>query len=147
MLNSCIITIKTESGDREIFVSPLLLQAKEPPNIKSGKIGILYFYDQLRDDACKAMLETEVLPEEFKSDRYVINYGQDFEKYYLGSLHVDFDAKRYWQWEGKTSKLSEQDVKVLGESLFDPHAQSRPATLFTPTRPSDFNLIKINPRL
>ncbi|SDP01548.1 hypothetical protein SAMN05428975_0021 [Mucilaginibacter sp. OK268] len=141
MLNSYIITIPIESGDCEIFVSPFLLQSKEPPNIKSGKIEILYFYGQLRDDAYKARLEQEVLPEKFKSDTYIINYGQDFEKYYLGSLHVDFDTKHYWQWEAKSSKLSEQDVKVLAESLFDPQLpHSKPVTLFTPTRASDINL-------
>ena len=140
MLNSIIITLNTEEGELEIFVSPLLLQSKERPNIKSGKIGILYFYEQIRDEDYMANLEQEVLAEEFKSDRYIVNYGQDFAKHYLGSLCVDFDTKRYWQWEGNSNKLSEQDVKVLGESLFDPRGQSRPVTMFTPTRPSDFNL-------
>ena len=139
MLNSHIITIETASGRHEIFVSPLLLQSKELPDIKSGKIAILYFYDQLRDDDYRAMLEKETLPEQFKSDRYIINYGQNFEKYYLGSLHVDFATKRYWQWEGKSDEFNEHDIKILAESIFYPQTQSRPVTLFTPTRPADFN--------
>ncbi|MEZ2336474.1 hypothetical protein AB6735_12620 [Mucilaginibacter sp. RCC_168] len=139
MLNSVIITIPIESEEYEIFVSPFLLQSKEPPNIKSGKIEILYFYGQLRDDDYKTMLEKETLAEKFKSDGYIINYGQDFGKYYLGSLHIDLDTKRYWQWEGQSNKLSDQDVKLLAESLFNLKAKSRPVTLFTPTRPSDFN--------
>lgn len=141
MLNGPVITIKTEIGELEIFVSPLLLQSKEPPNIKSGKIAVLYFYDQLRDEEYKAIVEKDDdLTERSKSENYVINYGQDFGKHYLGSMYVDFETKRYWQWEGNSNKLSEQDVKVLGESLFDPEAQTRTFTLFTPTRPSDINL-------
>ncbi|WP_419699625.1 hypothetical protein [Mucilaginibacter sp. NFX135] len=139
MLNSVIITIPIESEEYEIFVSPFLLQSKEPPNIKSGKIEILYFYGQLRDDDYKTMLEKETLAEKFKSDGYIIYYGQDFGKYYLGSLHIDLDTKRYWQWEGQSNKLSDQDVKLLAESISNLKAKSRPVTLFTPTRPSDFN--------
>jgi hypothetical protein len=140
MLSSYIITIKIESGECEIFVSPLLLQSKKRPDMKSGKIETLYFYGQLRDEDYMAMLEQEVWAAEFKSNSYIINYGQDFEKYYLGSLCVDFDTKRYWQWEGKSSKLGELDVKIIGESLFDPQTQKHQVTMFTPTRPSDFNL-------
>jgi hypothetical protein len=142
MLNSYAITIKTERGVREIFVSPLLLQSKERPNIKSGVIEILYFYDQPRDNDYMTMIEKEILREEFKSDRYIINYGQDFEKYYIGSFCVDLDKKRYWQWKGKSDDFSEQDVRVLAEILFDPQSPTRSVTLFTPTRPSDINLTR-----
>ena len=98
MLSGPVITIKTEIREREIFVSPLLLQSKEQPDIKTGKIVILYFYDQLRDDAYKAMIEKDDLPERFRSDKYIVNYGQDFGEYYLGSMYVDFETKSYWQW-------------------------------------------------
>jgi hypothetical protein len=39
--------------------------------------------------------------------------------------------------------LTEQDVKSLGENLFNPNVKSRQFTLFTPTRPSDFNTGKL----
>lgn len=140
MLNSYIITIKLNNKDYEIFVSPILLHSEhKQQNIKSGMIEVLYFYGQLRDDTYKVMIEQEDLLEKFKTDQYIINYGQDFGKYYLGSLRVDFEAKRYWQWDGKGNKLTEQDVKILGESLFDKEANSKPVILLTPTRPSDFN--------
>ncbi len=139
MLNSAIITVKLESGESEIFISPLLLQSNERPNLESGKIEILYFYSQLQDDEYEALLEKEALAKDFKSPDYIINCGQDFEKHYLGSLRIDFDTRSYSQWENGSQKLSEQDVDVLANALFDPQSQSRSVTMFTPTRPSDFN--------
>jgi hypothetical protein len=141
MLNSYILTIKTESGEREIFVSPFLLHSKVRPDITSGKIDILYFYDQMQGKDYKAMLEREDLDEKFKSDRYIINCGQDFEKHYIGSFRVDLDKKYYWDWEGKSgNEMIEQDVKILAKTLFNPESSSRPVTIFTPTRASDINL-------
>jgi len=139
-----VITVDMENGGREILISPFLLQSKTPPDLKSGKIEILYFYEQLRDADYMKMLEQDSTASRFKSDEFIINYGQDFEKYYLGSLHIDFDAKRYWQWEGKPNKLSKQDVNALGESLLNLPLKSRSVTLFTPTRPSDINLGRIS---
>ncbi len=139
MLFTNIITVKLESGEREIFLSPFRFQSKDRPTLKSGKIEIIYFYDHVNDNNYKAMLEQDDVDEKFRSDQYIINYGQDFEKNYLGSLHVDFDEKRCWQWEGK---LNEQDAKILAECLFDPDLRSRKVTLFTPTRASDINLTR-----
>ncbi|MFC0518570.1 hypothetical protein ACFFGT_30425 [Mucilaginibacter angelicae] len=139
MLTFNTISIQTENGEQEIYISPFLLQSKKPPDIKSGRLEKLYFYKELIDADYKAALEREEMNSRFKTDEYVLNLGQDFEKYYLGSLHVDFDSKRYWQWEGKPGLLTEQDIKTLGENLFNPHAKLRRVTLFTPTRPSDFN--------
>nr|WP_067059088.1 hypothetical protein [Mucilaginibacter sp. L294] len=141
MLNSYILIIKTEGGEREIFVSPFSLHSKWRPDIKPGEIEILYFYGQMQDDEYKAMLEYEDLDEKFKSERYIMNCGQDFEKHYIGCLHVDFDKKLYWDWKGKLdNNMSEQDVKFLAETLFNPESSSRPVMLFTPTRASDINL-------
>jgi len=146
MLNSVTINLKIGNIEHEVFVSPFLLQAKKlPDDLKSGKLSKLYFYYHLRDDAYIANLEHEVVNEKFKSPNYLINYGQDFEKYYLGSLCVDFDNKRYWQWEG-SDVLNEEDIKFLGEAIFNPESQSR-VTLFTPTRPSDFNFGIIRPNI
>ncbi|QEM13173.1 hypothetical protein [Mucilaginibacter rubeus] len=139
MLNSYTINLQTEAGEKEIFISPFLLQSKIPPNLKSGNIEKLFFYIELKDDSYKAALEQEELSDRFKTDEFIINVGQDFEKYYLGSFRVDFQEKRCSQWEGKTGILTEQEIKTLGESLFNPSAKSRRITLFTPTRPSDFN--------
>jgi hypothetical protein len=139
MLNFFAITIQTENGERDIYVSPLLLQAKEPPNLKSGPLHKLYFYKELNDADYKAKLAEDEIGSRFKKDNYIINLGQDFEKYYLGSLNVDFETKRYWQWEGKLGSLTQKEVKSLGESLFNSQGKSRSVILFTPTRPSDFN--------
>lgn len=139
MLNSSAISIETETGEQEIYISPFLLQSKEPPNLKSGTIEKLYFYKDLNDDAYKAALELDTLNGRHKTEGYILNLGQDFESYYLGSLFVDFNNKRCWQWEGKPGLLTGQDVKTLQETLFNPNAKLRRFTLFTPTRPSDFN--------
>lgn len=87
----------------------------------------------------KAELKQADINPGLKFDHYVINYGQDFETYYLGGLNVDFDSKRYWNWERGTKIFSEQDIIRFAELLFDPHVSTRYVTIFTPTRPSDFN--------
>jgi hypothetical protein len=143
MTNCLILTIKVEGGEREIYVSPVMLQSKEPPDIKSGPIGRLYFYDPLRDDHYRENLKKDPIDERFKSNSYIINYGQDFEKFYLGSLWVDFDTKRHWQWEGNSSRLCEQEVNALGKLLFNSYSETRNVTIFTPTRPSDINLSRM----
>jgi hypothetical protein len=150
MLNSYTITIDTENGIREIFVSPFLLQSKEEPDIQTGEhnIQVLYFYDNLRDDDYWTMLEQgEVFKEEWKSDRFIIDWGQDFEKYYLGSLYIDYEGQCFSQWEGKSGNFSDKDVNTLGKALFNPKSETHAVLMFTPTRPSNINLgIKRTPR-
>lgn len=141
MLSTQTITINTKNGEREIFIAPFSLHSKTRPDLKPGSIHKLHFYDQLRDDAYEENLKQEVLPDKFRSDEYIINYGQDFEQYYLGSLNFDFETRRYWQWEGKQGDgLNDEEVKTLGESLFAPQSKMRNVVMLTPTRPSDFNL-------
>jgi hypothetical protein len=137
LLTKCII-IHSKEGKREILVSPFLLQSKELPDIKSGKLNKLFFYENWIDDEYKANLNQEYLDERFKTDRYLINFGQDFGRYYLGCLSIDVDTKRYWDWQGGYGKFDDNEVKILGESLFDLDAESRKITVFTPTWPSDF---------
>lgn len=138
MLSTVTVTIETEDGEREILVSPFLLQSKVPPDIKSGKISVLYFYDQLWDDDYWIMVDKEFLPEKFKTNDHIINCGQDFGKSYLGSLQIDFDTKFCGEWAGEPGKLTDLEVKVLVESFFQ--LKTRQVVIFSPTRPSDFNL-------
>ncbi|MGZ3756471.1 MAG: hypothetical protein ACXVAY_16350 [Mucilaginibacter sp.] len=144
MLNCYSIILNIGNRKREVLVSPLMLQSKEPPDIQSGKINKLFFYEHLFDEEYKANLTQGHLADKFKADNYIINYGQDFDKYYLGCLNVDFDNKRYWEWNGQSGKLDDNDVKTLGESLFNADVESRSITIFTPTRPSDFKLRRDN---
>jgi hypothetical protein len=139
MLNFYAVTIQTESGERAIYVSPLLLQSKKPPNLKSGKLEKLYFYSELMDEDYYKGLELYEMKNLDLPDYCIINYGQDFEKYYIGSFHVDYDPRSYWQWEGTSIPFNENDVKALAECLFTPDSKSRRATIFTPTPPSAFN--------
>ncbi|HTI59468.1 hypothetical protein [Mucilaginibacter sp.] len=145
MLNTTTIKIKTERGEREIFISPFLLQSKTHPDFKSGTFTLhkVYFYSELDDNDYKKNLKQE-FPEYLNSDKYIINYGQDFEKYYLGSFFVDFETKHCWDWQGKLDGLNDAEVKALGESLFDEKSIGRTIILFTPTRPSDFDLGKLH---
>jgi hypothetical protein len=56
---------------------------------------------------------------------------------------VNFEDKLYWGWHGQSGKFDDDDVKALGESLFNSDVEPRNITIFTPTRPSDFNLRRI----
>lgn len=143
MVSTFTIKIKTEKGEREIYISPFLLQSP-PTNVKSGTITVcrIYFYDQLKDDDYINGVKQE-FPQYLDSDKYVINYGQDFEKYYLGSLYIDFETKSYSDWEGKHDGLDQVEIKALGDALFDEQSIRKSIVLFTPTRPSDFNLGKL----
>jgi hypothetical protein len=140
MLSTFMFNICIAGEEYQILVSPLSLHSKEQPDIKPGKINKLYFYNQLKNDAYKAKIQQLAIQEQFKSDRFIINYGQDFEKYYLGSFYVDVEAKRFWQWEGNSTKFREKDVEFLADFLFNPDFDSQPVILFTPTLPSDINL-------
>lgn len=139
MLNFYTVKIQTQNGEMDVYVSPFLLQSKVLPDIKSGPIHKLYFYRNLIDEEYQAAIREEVISYKFKSDEYVINFGQDFERYYLGSLKVDFENKRFWEWEGNSNQFSSEAVQALGETLFNPIGKSRRVVLFTPTRPTDFN--------
>ena len=143
MLNTFTISIHAQNGELEVYVSPFLLHSKVRPDIKAGPLHKLYFYRDLIDDEYQAGIAREEISDQFKTTDYVINFGQDFEKYYLGSLNVDFESKRFWQWDGYSDQLTDEDVQTLGKSLFTPSTKHRQVVLFTPTRPSDFNLGKI----
>ncbi len=140
MLNCYAVILRNDNQKREILVSPLLLQSKERPNFKAGKQIKLFFYEGWVDDEYKANFKKESLGEKFKMDGYLINYGQDFSKYYLGCIDADFETKEYRDWQGESDKITDEDVKMLGDALFNADAERRWITLFTPTRPSDFNL-------
>jgi len=139
MIFTYSIILNTENGKREILISPFCLQAKQRPDLKSGKINKLFFYDHCIDEKYKENLKREHLDDKFRSDDYLINYGQDFGNYYLGYFNIDFDSKSYWGWEGEPGKLNDNEVKALGESLFNENIESRHITIFTPTRPFDIN--------
>ena len=142
MLHSIIVTITIESIEYHIFVSPFSLHSNKQRDINSGKVEKLFFYNQLKDDEYEEKLQQNCIDKKFISDKYVINFGQDFEKYYLGSFYVNFDSKKFWQWEGNSDKFQEKDAKILADSLFNPDSNHQPIIMFTPTMPSDINLIK-----
>lgn len=137
MLCTDIITIETGNGSREVLISPLLLQSKEPPDFKSGKISELFLYDKLWVDSYEAIVEKEMFVNEFKSKHYFIDNDTDIEKYYLGCLRIDVDSKLCLSWGDGSGNLTEQEVKVLFGSFFE--LKSRRILLLKKTPPSMFN--------
>jgi hypothetical protein len=140
MLNSFIITLTIESIEYQIFVSPFSLHSKEKPEIKSGKIEKLFFYNQLKDAEYEENIQNNLMDNKFNSENCIINYGQDFKKYYLGSFKLDFDSKRFWEWEGNLSNFREQEAEILANSLFNPSSNHKSIMMFTTTEPSDIKL-------
>jgi hypothetical protein len=139
MISTQTLIVNTQSGKREFLISPVMLQSKELPK-KFDKIVKLYFYENWFDEAYKTNLEKERLDDKFKTEDYFINYGQDFSKFYVGYLTADFENKTFWGWQGEPNKLSNADAEILINSLSNPRTENRSIVIFTPTRPSDFNL-------
>ncbi|MGV3541249.1 MAG: hypothetical protein ACO1OQ_15645 [Rufibacter sp.] len=142
MLNLIKITIPIKGIDYEIFVSAFPLHSKGKLDIKSGQIEKLFFYNQLKDNEYKTKSQQNFIDNKFISDDYIINFGQDFEKYYLGSFNVNFDSNSFWQWEGNTNKFREEEAGILADYLFNHSSKHQSIIMFTPTKSSDFILTK-----
>jgi len=139
MIGALIMIINTENGIREILLCPIMLQSKNPlADIKDRKFTKLFFYEHWMDEAYKANLNGEYLPEDFKTEKYLINYGQDFSKYYLGYINVDLDNKTYGIPEDHADKMD--ILHALGDLYFDEHTEPRLVIIMTPTRPSDIHI-------
>jgi hypothetical protein len=135
MISTETITIDTDNGKREILTSPVLLQSKEPPVTKFGKIVKLHFYDNWIDDEYQQNIKQEPVADEFKTADHLINFGQ----FYLGSLDVNFETRTVLEWQGEPGKMNDIEVELLKKSFFNPDSVSRRIVIFTPTRPADFN--------
>lgn len=146
-----IIILNTENGKREILPTPLMLHSKNlreeikslAEKMKGGKIVKLFLYEHWVDDQYKATLEREYsyLPDDFKTEKFLINYGQDFGKYYLGYLYADFDNKSCSIPEDQADKAD--DLKLIGDLFFSEDRESRTITIFTPTRPDDIKIAQM----
>lgn len=146
-----VIILNTEGGKREILAMPIMLQSENlradlkalADNIKDGKIIKLFLYEHWIDNEYKASLEREYayLQDDFKTEKYLINYGQDFSRYYLGYLYVDRGNKSYSLPEGQAHKAD--DLNAVGEMFFSQDKESREITIFTPTRPDDIKVVQI----
>ena len=137
-----VIILNTVNGKREILPIPFMLQSKNPfTDMKDGKFSKMFFYEHWMDEAYIANLEQEVLPDEYKTEKYLIDYGQDFEQYYLGYLNVDFENRSYSIPIDQMDKID--DLKAIGDLLFKQDRETRIVTIFKPIRPSDINLIHL----
>lgn len=139
MISLNTITILTDRGNREIYISLAMLNPKALANLRPGKIKKLFLYDNLKDDRLKANVPPELLATMPHSKDLVINYGQSFDPYFLGELNVDFDKRCYSNWNSKSDQLTTVELKALMEQVFN-GCELRTVTIFTPTKPSDINL-------
>jgi len=144
MISTDSIILNTENGRWEIVISPIMLHSKERPDVKPGKIVKLFFYENWIDEEYKENLsKQEYLLLMLKERNYLFNLGQDFSKFYLGSLNVDLEQQTYWDWIGEKDKLNNEDIDALGKSLFNPDTERKKVVIFTPTPASAFQLTKI----
>ncbi|MDI1233563.1 MAG: hypothetical protein PSX81_04725 [bacterium] len=139
MIGADVIILNTKNGRREILPCPFMLISDDPFSyMEDGKFNKLFFYEHWIDEAYKANLADEILPDEFKTEKHLIDFGQDFNKFYIGYLNVDFDNKSYSIPIDQQGRID--DLKAIGEVLFKDDTETRRIIIFKPTRPSDINL-------
>ena len=133
--------IPEKKGDREVYISPIMLHSKELNKIKADKIEKLYVYSDLKDENYRGNALTDSLSLS-EPENWIIHDGQNFEDYYLGQCDIDFDKKSYSNWRGKSEDFTERNLEVVANWLFNIQREPRKVILFTPTRASEFNLIR-----
>jgi hypothetical protein len=144
MISTYSVIFDDGNRKREILLSPVMLHSKERPDIKPSSSVKLYFYEHWVDDEYKENVSQQKnLLAGFEDEKYLINFGQDFSKYYVGSLNVDLEKETYW--DGKSDKLNDDQLKLLAESILSKNGERRHIIIFTPTPPSAFHLTKIPP--
>lgn len=140
MLMSSTLTITIKHIEYNIFFSPFSLHIKEVPKFKDGKIEKLFFYNNLKDQAYSTLVKQHDKINQFESDDCVLNLGQDFGKYYLGSSDIDTENKVLSNWQGNLHAFTTEELALIADALFNPNNFLKPTRLFTPTTPSAINL-------
>jgi hypothetical protein len=112
MVNLIEFTLKSDDGERFLFISPVLLQSKTMPSLFPVKA---YVYENLIKEDQLAYLKgkNSGQVEYFGKSKLVITHDQDFEKAYLGSLTVHPDEKIKWHCDDNLTGLSEHDIGEL----------------------------------
>ncbi|MCF8254789.1 MAG: hypothetical protein K9H61_06315 [Bacteroidia bacterium] len=142
MLGISYFTLIIEGLEHTIYASPIGIHLKKQATIKSGKVEKLFFYSDLRDSKYQSLVDKNEIYSSVKFGKSILNIGQDFEEYYLGSFQLDYDEKKFWDWRGKSSNFGEKEVVILAEALFNQKTEFKKILIFTPTLPSQLNFKK-----
>lgn len=163
MINLNTISIITEHGKCEFYLSPIKLHEKISADISFGKVTKLYLYSDLKDelyhsnlpveylqmfDRSKLNLQEELVKKKMRDhENYVLFYGQSFEPYYLGDCDIDFDKKTYSNWRGNMKQFDEQYLEIIIKKIFNNGDDLDTKTIFSPTLPSNINLTKTKAKI
>lgn len=111
MVNLTEFTLKSDSGERLLFLSPVLLQSKEMPSLLPPVKA--YIYENLIKEGFWAHLgEKKIIPKGIERKELVIKHDQDFEKAYLGYL-IYSNENGLWHWSGNSSNLNKDDIEKV----------------------------------
>ncbi|MEZ4803906.1 MAG: hypothetical protein R2852_00050 [Bacteroidia bacterium] len=149
IINAEIIILNTDHRKREILTSAFMLHSKNTldalnemkglvADMNASKVIKLFLYENWIDEEYNENLKQKFIPNDLKTDKYLINYGQDFGKYYLGYLSVDFINKTHWIPVEPGDKID--NLKAIGDALFSQNKESRRIIIMNVTTPDDLKV-------
>jgi hypothetical protein len=111
MFNLIEFTLKTDDGERLLFISPVLLQSMAIPLLVLP--GKLYVYENLITEDWLAYLRDQKInpPDGPESQQLAIKHVQHFEKCYLG--YLIFSDENKWKWQDSTANISKDHIKKI----------------------------------
>ena len=119
MVNLRQFLLKTDTGERTLFISPVCLQA--PETLLYQGPAKAYVYEGLIKEDWWSFLgrKKDSVPIELQKERDpVIKHDQDFEQAYLGYL-IFCEVKNAWQWKGSEFKFNSTEIKELEDGLLN----------------------------
>jgi len=113
MVNLLEFTLKSATGDRLIYISPIMLQSQEMPSLIPPMK--FHLYENLINADLRAQLRQEKIEisKGFERKPLAIKYDMDLEKPYLGYLLCSYDESTRWKCEENSTTLTEHDVNEL----------------------------------
>ena len=116
MFNLIEFTLKTDNGERLLFISPVLLQSMEIPLLLLP--GKAYIYENLITEDWLAYLGDQKinLPDDPESQQLAIKHVQHFEKCYLG--YLIFSDENKWKWQDNSGNLNKVHIEKI-EAFFN----------------------------
>ncbi|NHA06282.1 hypothetical protein G7092_20905 [Mucilaginibacter sp. HC2] len=113
MVNLIEFTLKSDRGERFLFISPVLMQSKEMPSLLPP-IKAYVYEDLIKEDFWAHLGDKKSeIPKEFERKELVIKHDQDFEKAYLGYLVLSDGESTLWQWEDNVTGLNKGDIEKI----------------------------------
>jgi hypothetical protein len=117
MVNLAEFVLKSDTGERTLFVSPVYLQDNKVPSLEGPTKAYVYEGLIKEDWWSAAGANKESVPVEFQKEMQpVIKYDQNFEQAYLGYLVFSVENDR-WEGAENTLKLDSSELKELENLL------------------------------